>query len=176
MTEENIPEYRTFADFASHEVAKRIPAADTTANKMSVAINRVSHLLTYDYDSTVHRPEGSSWAAYRVMFAIWLAGPLTPAYAAELIGMGKSAISNLMKPLVSQGYITQEASSEDRRSKLLRLTEEGESYITSIFLKQNQRESEWAQTLTPIEQDLLISLLNKLLAGNRAEEVRQQRR
>lgn len=175
MTEDNL-EYRNFADFASSKVANLIPSSNPTANRLSVALNRVSHLLTYDFDATVHRPEGSSWAAYRVIFVVWLAGPLTPLQAAELTGMGKSAISNLLKPLLKQGYITQEASAEDRRSKLLTLTPLGEEYINKVFPLQNDLETEWSNSLTPIEQDLLISLLNKLLNGARAEEVREQRR
>ncbi|ANE02848.1 MarR family winged helix-turn-helix transcriptional regulator [Corynebacterium crudilactis] len=175
MTNENL-EYRNFADFASSKVGELIPEADPTANRLSVALNRVSHLLTYDFDASIHRPEDSSWAAYRVIFVVWLAGPLTPARAAELTGMGKSAISNLLKPLLKQEYLIQEASAEDRRSKLLSLTPKGEEYINRIFPQQNKLEAKWSDSLTSIEQDLLISLLNKLLNGKRAEEVREQRR
>ncbi|BAU94368.1 MarR family transcriptional regulator [Corynebacterium suranareeae] len=175
MTQDNL-EYRNFAEFASSKVAELVPHSDPTANQLSVALNRVSHLLTYDFDATVHRPEESSWAAYRVIFVVWLAGPLTPARAAELTGMGKSAISNLLKPLLKQGYVTQEASAEDRRSKLLILTPKGEEYINKVFPLQNDLETQWSSSLTAIERDLLISLLNKLLNGKRAEEVREQRR
>lgn len=175
MTEEHL-EYRNFADFASAKVASLVPGSDQTANRLSVALNRVSHLLTYDFDATVHRPEESSWAAYRVLFVIWLAGPLTPVRVAELTGMGKSAISNLLKPLLKQGYVIQEASAEDRRSKLLTLTPEGTEYINKVFPRQNDLEARWAESLTSIEKDLLISLLNKLLNSPRAEEVREQRR
>lgn len=175
-TEDTDLEYRNFADFATAKVTEFVPEADPRANRLSVAVNRVSQLLIYDYDSSIHRPTGSSWSAYRILFAIWVAGPLSPARIAELTGMGKSAISNLLKPLFTQGHLTQETSAEDRRSKLLALTDSGQAYVDEIFRRQNQRETEWARTLTPIEQDLLISLLNKLLDGDRAEEVRQLRR
>lgn len=171
MTEMDNPGHGTSA-----AVTDLVPEADIRANRLSEAVNRVSRLLIYDYDSGIHRPAGSSWAAYRVLFVIWVSGPLSPARIAEHTGMGKSAISNLLKPLLAQGHITQEASAGDRRFKVLALTESGRARVNELFRSQNELEAEWARTLTPIEQDLLISLLDKLLDGDRAAVVRQTRR
>ncbi|SJM63516.1 Transcriptional regulator, MarR family [Corynebacterium glutamicum] len=94
---------------------------------------------------------------------------------ADKTGMKKSAISNLLKPLLAESLIVQVADEKDRRSKVLSLTETGTTYIQKTATLQNALESEWFDTLTDIEQDLLESLLKKLLDSNRASQVRKNR-
>src|SRR5699024_7819170 len=155
-------------------IESKAPSAHIAANSLTVAINRVSALLTYDFDANVHHPRGSSWASYRVLFVLWLAGPLPPQRAGEIIGMGKSAVSNLTKALANKGLIAQAPSSTDRRSKLLSLTLEGERYLEDIFQEQNRIESLWTSTLSEAEQHILFMLLNKLLEGPQALKIREQ--
>lgn len=157
-------------------IKKKIPEAHTSSNGLAVAINRVSALLTYDFDANVHHPRGSSWASYRVLFVLWLAGPLPPHKAGEVIGMGKSAVSNLTKALTSKELITQTPSPSDRRSKLLSLTEKGAEYIEQTFRAQNHVEWLWASSLSETEQQILITLLNKLLESREALRIRDQRK
>jgi DNA-binding MarR family transcriptional regulator len=167
--------YARLPALASEKLARERPGTDTVANQMAVALNRASQLLIYDFESSVHRDRGLSWAAYRVLFTLWIIGPLTPQSTAEAAGMSRSAVSNLTKTLVREGLIAQQDSPEDGRSKILTLTGEGASHLEDVFPSQNQVESEWADALTPIEQGLFVSLLEKLLNGSRATRIRTQR-
>lgn len=167
--------YARLPALASEKLARERPETDTVANQMAVALNRASLLLIYDFESSVHRDRGLSWAAYRVLFTLWIIGPLPPQGAAEAAGMSRSAVSNLTKALVRQGLVVQQDSPEDGRSKILNLTDEGRDHLNDVFPAQNLVESEWAEALTPIERQLFISLLEKLLNGPRATRLRTQR-
>lgn len=167
--------YVELPGLASQKLSQESSQTDTVANQMAVALNRASLLLIYDFESSVHRDRGLSWAAYRVLFTLWVLGPLTPQWAAEAAGMSRSAVSNLTKVLVGKGLVAQQDSREDRRSKILNLTGEGQNYMETVFPAQNMVESEWAEALTPIERGLFISLLEKLLNGPRATRLRSQR-
>ncbi|BAF53063.1 hypothetical protein cgR_0102 [Corynebacterium glutamicum R] len=100
---------------------------------------------------------------------------MSPLQVADKTGMKKSAISNLLKPLLAESLIVQVTAENDRRSKVLSLSEKGTTYIQKTATRQNALESEWFGTLTDIEQDLLESLLRKLLDSNRASKVRKNR-
>lgn len=152
-----------------------LPDGNETAHKLSVALNQVAHLLAYDADSSIHRPDGMSLASYRILFSLWTDGPMSPLQVADKTGMKKSAISNLLKPLLAESLIIQVAAEKDRRSKVLSLTEKGTEYIQHTASRQNALELEWFSALTDIEQDLLESLLKKLLDSNRASQVRKNR-
>lgn len=152
-----------------------LPDGNENAHQLSVALNQVAHLLGYDADSSIHRPDGMSLASYRILFSLWTDGPMSPLQVADKTGMKKSAISNLLKPLLAESLIVQEAAENDRRSKVLSLTEKGTEYIQHTASRQNALESEWFSALTDIEQDLLESLLKKLLDSNRASQVRKNR-
>src|SRR5690625_3566397 len=108
-------DFANFVEYARSALEKKIPEAHIAANSLAVAINRVAALLTYYFDANVHYPRDSSWASYRVLFALWLAGPLQPHKAGEVIGMGKSAVSNLPKALVQRGLVAETPSREDKR-------------------------------------------------------------
>jgi len=147
----------------------------STATRLVEALHQSAHLLAYDLDSTVHRPHHSTWAAFRVLSIIGQQGPISPAHTAQLSGMSKPALSNLLKPLLAQGFVEQETAAADKRSKMLSITAAGQKYLAEIAPQQQKLEEQWANELTPIEQDLLISLLNKLMAGDRAAHNRGNR-
>ncbi|MFP7365243.1 MarR family transcriptional regulator [Corynebacterium callunae] len=139
-----------------------------TATRLVEALEHSAHLVSYDFDSTLHRPQHSTWAAFRVLSIIGQHGPLSPAHVAQLSGMSNSALSNILKPLLKLEFVDQQTAATDKRSKLLSITPTGANYLAEMAPKQQELEEQWANELTPIEQDLLISLLNKLLAGSRA--------
>lgn len=168
-------DFTNFVEHADYKINAKMPEVQAAANGLAIAINRVSALLTYDFDANVHRPRGSSWASYRVLFALWVAGPLPPQKAGEIIGMGKSAVSNLTKALIKNRLIAQVPSPSDGRSILLSLTPDGEEYLKETLREQNKVETLWANALTQVEQHMLVDILNKLLDGHQALKVREQR-
>lgn len=152
----------SFVALAQRRLRDELDSCDVLATEVLLSINRASSLITYDLEASVHRPEDRSWAAFRMMYVLWLAGPLESKKLAELTGMSRAAVSNLTGPLVEQGVLVKESHPEDGRSVLLRLTETGETETRDAYRKQNERERAWTNVLSEDEQRELIRLLAKL--------------
>lgn len=166
-------DFWSFVDRASHRLQHEHGYRDPLATRLILTLNRSSALVTYDLESSVHRPRGRSWAAFRIMFVLWLAGPLESKRAAELTGMSRAGVSNLTSPLVSAGVLDRSRDPHDGRSVRLSLTEAGRAEIVELFAAHNARELTWASALDVEEQQTLIGLLEKLISSA-GEDVRHR--
>ncbi|WP_433476007.1 MarR family winged helix-turn-helix transcriptional regulator [Spirillospora sp. CA-142024] len=167
-------DFWSFVDLAGRRLSDEFGFPHRLATRLLLTLNRASAIVTYDLESTVHRPRGHSWAAFRLLFVTWLAGPLEPGRAATLAGMSRAAVSNLTKTLVADGMMDRAPGERDGRSVILSLTERGRDAMLEIFAGQNERERQWAGVLTETEQQMLIMLLDKLIAGRGSFDVRER--
>ncbi|MEV0406042.1 MarR family transcriptional regulator [Actinoallomurus sp. NPDC050550] len=179
MTEERQAdaEHLHFWSFIDHAVAlvgRELPAVDPLAMRLVLTLTRAASMLVYDLESTVHRPRGWSWPGFRVLFAIWLAGPVEARKVAELSGMSRAAVSALVSTLERDGLVGKERAEYDGRAVQLRLTDAGLEAITSAFQAHNEREHEWAGSLSEEEQHTLIELLGKLTAHSTQFDARHR--
>ncbi|GAA0980094.1 MarR family transcriptional regulator [Acrocarpospora macrocephala] len=165
-------DFWSFVALANRKLATEYGFAHQLATQVLITLNRASDLVTYDLEASVHRPRGRSWSAFRLLFVIWLAGPMEPSTAARLTGMSRAAVSNLTKTLIGDGLLARTAAERDGRSVTLSLTDAGQAEMVDVFREHNEREFEWADALTEAEQRTLISLLDKLITAERAIEVR----
>jgi DNA-binding MarR family transcriptional regulator len=159
-------DFWSFVASATRTLAEEHGFGQQRATEVLLTLNRASDLVTYDLEATVHRPRGRSWSAFRLLFVTWLAGPLEPTAAARLTGMSRAAVSNLTKPLIAEGLLARTPAERDGRSVRLSLTEAGRAEMLDVFRAHNEREREWAGVLTDAEQQILVLLLNKLIAGS----------
>ncbi|RKS79796.1 DNA-binding MarR family transcriptional regulator [Actinomadura pelletieri DSM 43383] len=175
-TESNVDDldFWSFVDLAGRRLSDEYGFRHRLATRLLLTLNRASAIVTYDLESTVHRPRGHSWAAFRLLFVTWLAGPLEPGRAAALAGMSRAAVSNLTKTLVAAGMMDRSPGERDGRSVILSLTDEGQRAMLDIFKGQNERERQWADALTETEQQMLIMLLDKLIAGRTRFDARER--
>ena len=74
---------------------EELPSVNTDAMRMVLTLNRATSMVIYDLESTVHRPRGLTWPGFRVIFALWLAGPMEAKTTAEISGMSRAALSAL---------------------------------------------------------------------------------
>ncbi|TYK50925.1 MarR family transcriptional regulator [Actinomadura decatromicini] len=167
-------DFWSFVDLAGRRLAGEFGFPHRLATRLLLTLNRASAIVTYDLESTVHRPRGHSWSAFRLLFVTWLAGPLEPGRAATLAGMSRAAVSNLAKTLVADEMLTRAPGGRDGRSVLLSLTPRGERAMLDIFADQHERERQWADVLTETEQRMLIMLLDKLIEGRHEFDVRER--
>ncbi|MVZ99193.1 MarR family transcriptional regulator [Actinomadura sp. LD22] len=167
-------DFWSFVDLAGGRLADEFGFPDRLATRLLLTLNRASAIVTYDLESTVHRPRGHSWAGFRLLFVTWLAGPLEPNRAAALAGMSRAAVSNLAKTLVADGMMVRTPGERDGRSVILSLTEDGRRRMLEIFAGQHERERQWAGVLTETEQRMLIMLLDKLIEGRHRFDVRER--
>ncbi|MDY6052039.1 MAG: MarR family transcriptional regulator, partial [Rothia sp. (in: high G+C Gram-positive bacteria)] len=157
--------YWSFIDQVGDHLAKHSSTPiDVEATLLAMSLNRVSVAMTHGFESKVHRPAGSSWAAYRVLFALWHSGATSASSLANITGMTRAAVSNISKPLEAKGFITRAKDPKDGRGTLVELTQDGTDFISTIFTQQNQLETQWAKKLTPVERTMLVELLHKLSA------------
>lgn len=158
-------DFWTFVAVARERLADSPDATDLGATELLLTLNRASSLITYDLESTIHRPQGRSWAGFRLMYVLWLAGKMEPHRLAEVAGMSRAAVSNLVKPLCEQGVLTREAHPDDGRAVLLSLTDAGERATRAAYRAQSVREAAWVSALDEGERATLIRLLGKLVDG-----------
>lgn len=165
-------DFWTFIELAKSRLGSEFGSGGELATEVLLTLNRASMVVTYDLESAVHRPRGMSWASFRLLFVIWLAGPLEPKKAAELAGVTKAAVSNLAKSLIDADLLARTPADRDGRSVRLALTDAGRRQMRALFHEQSDREQAWVGALTPAEQHVLVILLNKLIAGRTDFDVR----
>lgn len=146
---------------------------DARATEVLLMLNRASGIVTYDLEASVHRPRGRSWASFRMLYVLWLAGPMESRRLAELTGQSRAATSNLTGPLVTEGLVQRGTDPDDGRSVVLSLTRAGRLEIESLFAEHHTREQEWVGILDDDERRQLVHLLAKLV-GDREFAVRRR--
>jgi DNA-binding MarR family transcriptional regulator len=151
-----------FAEVAIDRTAQRLPETDSAAMTMVMLLHRVANTVVYDLESTVHRPAGWSWSAFRLLFALWVSGPAEASRVASRTGMSRAAVSSLAKTLAAAGLVARATDPRDRRSVVLSLTADGTRRLEAAFREHNRREAQWAALLSAEELDVLNSILAKL--------------
>ena len=165
-------DFWTFVDAAVERARDRLPEIDPEAMRLILTLYRVTNMVIYDMESVVHRPRGWSYPGFRLLFTLWIAGPMEAKRAAELSGMSRQAVSALVRTLARDGLVSKVPAVHDRRAVRLSLTAEGQEAISGAFETHNARETLWASSLSGEERDTLARLLAKLGAR---EGVRRRR-
>ncbi|MFC7331321.1 MarR family winged helix-turn-helix transcriptional regulator [Marinactinospora rubrisoli] len=178
MTNETaVPGGLTFWSFVDHAVRRaqqEVPTVDAGAMRLVLTLHRATSMIVYDLESTVHRPSGWTWPGFRVLFVLWLAGPMDAKSAAALTGMSRAAVSALVNTLQKDGLVTRQRADHDRRAVQIGLTEAGRGAIARGFTAHNTRESAWAAALSEGERETLVALLGKLMAGEAAAAAKRR--
>lgn len=159
-----LPDYWAFVETAQRRIAAELPGADLGANRVFLSLNRASSTVTYDFESSIHRPNGLTWSGFRLLLVLWVTGGLPPLQAARISGMSKAAVSSLVNTLVGKDLVERAASEHDGRSVTLRLTPHGSSTLRTALKAQNEREAQWAGVLSKTEQETLSNLLEKVMS------------
>ena len=162
--------FLSFVQVALDRTEQRLPGVDRAAMAMVLLVHRVATTLVYDLESTVHRPAGWSWSAFRLLFTLWVSGAQEASRAAELTGMSRAAVSSLAKTLSASGLLDRVPGERDRRGVVLTLTETGTHRLEETFRCHNHREGEWAGLLEPGEVEELNRILAKIVSAAQTEE------
>jgi DNA-binding MarR family transcriptional regulator len=169
-------DYWSFVDVAMDRTLRALPGVDARAMRLVLSLYRASNAMVYDLESTVHRPHGWSWAGFRVLFVLWLAGPLEAKRVAQLSGMSRAAVSALVNTLERDGLVARlRKAGRDRRAVELSLTDTGAEVFAGAFTEHNAREQTWASALSDAEVDQLTALLEKLMASPVAAAANRRR-
>ncbi len=142
-------------------------APGTDLDAMTVVFNviRLANRLVSDLESSVHRPRGLSWAGFRLLFTLWVAGSLEPRTLARLSAVTRASISSVLNTLERDGLVERRRESTDRRIVTVVLTPAGRTAVEEAFREHNVREREWLAGLDGAEQRELGAVLHRLLDG-----------
>ena len=146
-------------------VAADAPGADPIVLLASIGLVRAATRLTADFESAVHRRLGLTWAGYRLLFCLWIAGPLPSRMLAQLMLATPSTASSVLNTVERQGLVTRERNERDRRSVTVALTDAGRALVLEAFGDQHDRETQWLEALSRTELETLLGLLGKLAAA-----------
>ena len=81
-------------------------------------------------------------AHHRVLYFVGRNPGTTVSGLLSLLRITKQSLSRVLGQLVEDGYITQESGLEDRRQRLLYLTEKGQTFEKELFATQRDRVAE----------------------------------
>lgn len=158
---------RAFEDEARTKVAGAVPDADLDVFAATFDLIRLATRVMHDLESTVHRPAGWSYAGFRVMFTVWVSGPLPPMDISHLSGLSRAAVSSVINTLERDRLVTRSRESEDRRVVTVRLTEQGERRLAEAYAAQNQRSGQLWRDLSPSELRSFTDLCRQALETSR---------
>lgn len=153
----------TFDRLARDAIAELEPGSDVDAMLVSFSLIRAANRIQQDLETTVHRPAGVTWAAFRVLWCMSVVGPTAPSQLAHLSSVSAASISGVLRTLERGELITRQPSADDARSVLVDLTPLGRRTVHKLLMENNTREIAWVQALTPRERHTLARLLHKLL-------------
>lgn len=133
-------------------------------------LSRLLKHITIGYESAIKarmKDERLSGPRWRVLLHLYMAEVMdkpgvSPTDLSHARGVSKNTISTLLRSLEEQGLVTRSIAPHDRRSFVIRLTEEGRALIRDRSPEHLMFLNELASDLTAPERQQLITLLRKL--------------
>jgi DNA-binding MarR family transcriptional regulator len=154
----------SYEEHARAAVARVLPEGRFDAMAVCFNLIRAANRVQQDLETSVHRPAGLTWAAFRVMFTIFSTGPIAPTQIARLSSISGPSASSVLNTLERNELVRRRPSEIDARSVTVELTALGLETATAMIVTNNARETMWAEVLTPGERAIFAELLRKLLA------------
>jgi DNA-binding MarR family transcriptional regulator len=151
-----------FEDLAAARVIEE--GLDPLTYRAMFGVFRLSGRMFTDLETRIHRPAGWSLAGFRVMFLLWVAGPMESFEIARLAGLSRAAISSAVNTLERDGLVDRRRESTDRRVVTVYLTDDGASRLVAAYRAQNERERELFGDLTDAELTTLTDLMRRISA------------
>jgi DNA-binding MarR family transcriptional regulator len=149
-------------ELATARVGEVVPDADLTAFAVAFSIVRAAERVTLELERA-HEPMGWTWPGFRVMWWLWLLGPLEPRKIAEAASSSRASVSSALNTLERNGFIVRNRGSADRRLITVELTEKGSTRMAEAFAAANARERRLIGNLTAEERRTLTNLLSRIL-------------
>lgn len=102
---------------------------------------------------------------------------LEQAALSDLIAYDRSTIGGLIDRLEAKGLVRRTVGTEDRRTKRLELTSDGQALLRAVQPRASQVHERLLAVLAPAERELFIALLSRVVGIDAAvERVRRMRR
>jgi DNA-binding MarR family transcriptional regulator len=126
-------------------------------------LTRLVARLVQDFEASVHRPLGMTWAGFRIMNTLWIFGDLEQREIARISGTSRASVSSAINTLEERGLVERRRESGDRRLVRVSLTSSGLALLHRAIEGQTTREHAWMAVLDDEEVAQLVSLLGRLV-------------
>lgn len=125
--------------------------ADINLNKISKKQDdqdlflRSTELLYFAYRDYIAWPDdilqnyGFGRAHHRILFFVSQNPSMTVAELLKILNITKQSLSRVLSALVGKGYIVQEIGQQDRRQRLLNLTDKGKELLSQVSEHQKEQ-------------------------------------
>lgn len=126
-------------------------------------LTRLVARLVQDFEASVHRPLGMTWAGFRIMNTLWVFGDMEQREIARISGTSRASVSSALNTLEERGLVERRREQGDRRLVRVSLTEPGLTMLHKAIEGQTEREHAWMGVLEDQEISQLVTLLGKMV-------------
>jgi MarR family transcriptional regulator, organic hydroperoxide resistance regulator len=150
---------------AERDVRARVGEQELDFAAMAAVSNiyRAANAIRNQLEQQVLAEEDLSWAAFTVLFVLWVWGDQQTRHLAAEAGVTKGTLTGVLKTLEKRGLARRRGHEEDGRLVLVSLEPRGQDVIERLFPAFNRGEALVSASLTPKEKDQLAALLRKII-------------
>jgi MarR family transcriptional regulator, organic hydroperoxide resistance regulator len=155
---------------AERDIRARIGAQHLDFAAMAAVSNiyRAANVVRNHMERKVLADEDLSWAAFTVLFVLWIWGDQQTRHLAEEAGVTKGTLTGVLKTLEKRGLARRRSHEEDGRLVLVSLEPKGVAVIERLFPAFNLGEAHVSAGLSEREKAQLAGLLRKIIRQTEA--------
>ena len=150
---------------AEHDIRGRIGDQHLDFAAMAAVSNiyRAANVIRNHMERKILADEDLSWAAFTVLFVLWIWGDQQTRYLAAEAGVTKGTLTGVLKTLEKRGLVRRHAHESDGRLVLVSLEPKGRGVIERLFPAFNMGEAFVSASLSEQETEQLASLLRTII-------------
>ncbi|MBE3640196.1 MarR family winged helix-turn-helix transcriptional regulator [Mangrovicoccus algicola] len=103
---------------------------------------------------------------YAVLSVLYVGEAFDQLSLSKAVGIDRTSGADVIKRLVRRGLATRDASLEDRRARVVRITDEGRRFVRGVRPKMEAAQDRLVAPLDAGEQEAFLQLLRKLIEAN----------
>jgi MarR family transcriptional regulator, organic hydroperoxide resistance regulator len=150
---------------AERDIRARIGGQPLDFAAMAAVSNiyRAANVIRNRLERQILAGEDLSWAAFTVLFVLWIWGDQQTRHLADEAGVTKGTLTGVLKTLEKRGLTRRRAHDADGRLVLVSLEPKGAAVIERLFPAFNIGETSVSSGLTEDEKHQLAGLLRKII-------------
>ncbi|HEY3735279.1 MAG TPA: MarR family transcriptional regulator [Streptosporangiaceae bacterium] len=150
---------------AERDIRSRIGDHELDFAAMAAVSNiyRAANVIRNRMERSVLAGEDLSWAAFTVLFVLWIWGDQQTRHLAAEAGVTKGTLTGVLKTLEKRGLARRRGHDGDGRLVLVSLEPKGLGVIERLFPSFNMGEAAVSSALTGEEKEQLAGLLRKII-------------
>ena len=126
-------------------------------------IYRAANVIRNHMERKILADEDLSWAAFTVLFVLWIWGDQQTRHLAAEAGVTKGTLTGVLKTLEKRGLVLRQTHESDGRLVLVSLEPKGRGVIERLFPAFNMGEAFVSASLSEQDKEQLASLLRTII-------------